>query len=165
MIHYQLNCSEGHEFDGWFKDSASFDTQARSGFLECPVCGNGQVTRALMAPAVTKGRRALVAAAPAGGVPAAPPQASPPREGPGPLAVSGDRMPDHVRAMLQRMRSEVERNCDYVGEQFAQEARRIHAGESEKRGIYGEATPDQAQALSDDGIEVARIPWVPRADG
>jgi hypothetical protein len=74
-------------------------------------------------------------------------------------------MPDQVRAMLQRLRAEVEKNCDYVGPDFAAEARKIHYGESERRGIYGETTPDQAQTLADEGIEVASIPWVSRADG
>ena len=74
-------------------------------------------------------------------------------------------MPDHVRAMMQRLRAEVEKNCDYVGNEFAEEARRIHRGESDRRGIYGETSADDAEALADEGIEVARIPWVPRADG
>jgi hypothetical protein len=74
-------------------------------------------------------------------------------------------MPAHVRAMLQRMRAEVEKHCDYVGPQFADEARKIHRGESDKRGIYGETTPEQVEALAEEGIEVSRIPWVPRADG
>ena len=70
-----------------------------------------------------------------------------------------------MRALLQRLRAEVERNCDYVGGEFAQEARRIHSGESEKRGIYGETSPEEAEALADEGIEIGRIPWLPRADG
>lgn len=74
-------------------------------------------------------------------------------------------MPDHIRAQLQRMRAEVEKQCDYVGAEFAAEARRIHTGESAARGIYGETTAEEAEALAEDGIEVARIPWVPRADG
>lgn len=157
MIHYQLRCSADHEFDGWFASSDSFDKQARRGLLECPVCGDTQVARALMAPAVPKkGRPARNAVqAPAPEKPAAPPA----------QAVIPDRMPDHVRALLQRMRAEVEKNCDYVGPGFADEARRIHKGESEARGIYGETTPEEAEALAEDGIEVARIPWVPRADG
>ncbi len=75
------------------------------------------------------------------------------------------RLPDHVRAMLQRLRNEVENNCDYVGGGFAEEARKMHRGESDRRGIYGETTPTEAEALADEGIEVSRIPWVPRADG
>ena len=82
-----------------------------------------------------------------------------------PMAVAGEGVPDQVRAMLQKLRAEVERNCDYVGEGFAEEARRIHKGEADARGIYGEATPDEAEALAEEGIEVAKIPWVPRADG
>ena len=82
-----------------------------------------------------------------------------------PMAMTGGPLPDQMRAMLQRMRAEVEKNCDYVGPAFADEARKIHRGESEQRSIYGETTPDQAEALSDEGIEFARIPWVPRADG
>jgi hypothetical protein len=81
------------------------------------------------------------------------------------MAMTGGVIPDQMRAMLQRMRAEVEKNCDYVGPEFAEEARKIHRGESDKRGIYGETTPEQAEALSEDGIEFASIPWVPRADG
>ena len=154
MIHYQLRCHRQHEFDGWFKNSALFDAQAERGLVECPTCGDKRVTRALMAPSV--GRRHADPAVP---VPAAAP--TPPSP---PVAASG-AIPDHVRAMLQRVRAEVEKSCDYVGPQFAEEARKIHRGETERRGIYGEATPDQAESLADEGIEVARIPWVPRAEG
>jgi hypothetical protein len=155
MIHYQLRCNDDHGFDGWFKDSASFDLQAKRGLLECPTCGSTKVQRALMTPSVPKKGRDAKAA------PRAPAKKKPTP----PIAVGGDRMPDQVRSMLQKLRSEVEKNCDYVGPEFANEARRIHNGESEKRGIYGEASPAEAEALADDGIEVANIPWVPRADG
>ena len=162
MIHYQLQCADGHGFDGWFKDSASFEQQAKRGLLECPVCGDAKVERALMSPALPRkgnARRAVVVAPDP--QPAAAPAASP---APAPAVVAG-RVPDHVRAMLQRLRAEVEKNCDYVGDGFADEARRIHRGDSDRRGIYGEASPTEAEALADEGIEVARIPWVPRADG
>lgn len=163
MIHYQVQCANGHGFDGWFRDSAAFDAQVGRGLVECPSCGDTGVRRALMAPAVAKARPALPAPAP---VPAAAPEPPSPKPGPaGTVAIAGERLPDHVRAMLQRLRSEVEKHCDYVGEQFADEARRIHRGESNARGIYGETTPEQAEALSEEGIEVNRIPWVPRADG
>jgi hypothetical protein len=158
MIHYHLQCGADHGFDGWFKDSASFEKQAARGLLECPVCGDVKVVRALMTPSVPKKGRELVPVA-------AKPPASPAASPPGPVAVAGPRMPDHVRAMLMRMRQEVERNCDYVGEDFSEEARRIHNGESSRRGIYGEASSDDVEALAEDGIEVARIPWLPRADG
>ena len=155
MIHYDLRCSQDHAFDGWFKDSAAFERLAKRGLLECPHCGDAKVERALMRPAVARRDAAPVT------VPVPAPQ--PPPEPA--AAVTGGPMPAQVRAMLQRMRAEVEKNCDYVGPQFAEEARKIHRGESDKRGIYGETSPEQAEALADEGIEVSRIPWVPRADG
>jgi hypothetical protein len=167
MIHYQLQCSAGHGFDGWFRDSAGFDEQATLGLLECPVCGDTAVNRALMTPAVPKKGRAArkkdVLPAPVAATQPASAPALPPGERP--VAVAGEGMPDHVRAMLQRLRSEVERNCDYVGHGFAEEARRMHYGEADRRSIYGETTSDEAESLADEGIEIARIPWVPRADG
>jgi hypothetical protein len=161
MIHYQLRCSEAHEFDGWFKDSATFDRQAALGLVECPACGDSKVERALMAPSVST-RAALPAPVAAAEVPAETPPARPPVPAPTPQAMA--RMPAQMVAVLQRMRAEVERHCDYVGPSFAEEARKIHRGESEKRGIYGETTPDDAEALADEGIQVTSIPWVPLAD-
>jgi len=163
MIHYQLRCSQAHEFDGWFANSAGFDRQAKRGLVECPVCGDVKVSRALMAQSVST-RGALSAPAEAE-APSPPPAATPPVPAPLPAPMAGGRMPAHLRAMLQHMRAEVEKHCDYVGPQFADEARKMHRGESEKRGIYGESTPDEAEALADEGIEISRIPWVPRAEG
>ena len=163
MIHYDLRCGEGHEFDGWFQSSAAFDVQAQAGLVECPVCAGTSVTRALMAPRLSKGTAAPVEA------PA--PQLAKPEPGkavvaPEAMAVGGvPALPDQVRAVLQRIRAEVEQKCDYVGPHFAEEARAMHSGESKRRSIYGETTPDQAEALAEEGIDVARIPWVPRADG
>jgi hypothetical protein len=157
MIHYNLQCGQDHSFDGWFKDSAAFEKQAKRGLVECPQCGDTKVQRALMSPAVAK--RGVVPVKLPDPVPTPQPPASPP------AAVAGGPLPDHMRAMLQRMRAEVEKHCDYVGPQFAEEARKIHRGESDKRGIYGETSPEQAEALSEEGIEIAQIPWVPRADG
>jgi hypothetical protein len=151
MIHYQLRCGEAHEFDGWFKDSAGFEQQAERGLIACPVCAGTQVTRALMAPALRpKGRSVEVE-----------PEILPPA--PAPVATGGV-MPDAVRAALSKLRQEVEKNCEYVGPEFAAEARRIHDGEAPARGIYGESTEEEVEALADDGIEIARIPWV-RSDG
>jgi hypothetical protein len=162
MIHYNLRCDDAHEFDGWFNSSASFDKQAKRGLLECPQCGSTKVERALMTPGVPRKGRITAEPAPAAPAPAAPV----PAQSPVPAqAVVPERLPDHVRAMLQKLRAEVEKNCDYVGDGFATEARRIARGESQARGIYGESTPEEAEALAEDGIEVARIPWVPRADG
>jgi len=158
MIHYDLRCSEDHTFDGWFKDSAAFERLAKRGLVECPHCGDTKVERALMRPAVPKKGNAVVPAT----APAPAPAPQPPADS---AAVAGGPMPAQMRAMLQRMRAEVEKHCDYVGPQFAEEARKIHRGESEKRGIYGETSPEQAEALADEGIEFSKIPWVPRADG
>jgi hypothetical protein len=153
MIHYQLRCATGHEFDGWFKDSTGFETQAEAGLLACPDCGSTAVTRALMAPSIPrKGREVMT-------VPEAVPETIPVGQ-----PAAGGVIPDSVRAALQKLREEVEKNCDYVGQDFAAEARRIHNGETEARGIYGESTDDEAEALEEDGIAFARIPWAPRND-
>ena len=158
MIHYQLRCGADHGFDGWFKDSAAFEKQAKLGLVTCPECGDSRVNRALMAPAIGRKRVTVVDQT---GAPAPAPPAPIPEAAPEKTAV----IPDQVRAVLQRVRAEIERTADYVGPSFAEEARRIHRGETEQRSIYGESTPEQADALADEGIEVARIPWVPRADG
>ncbi len=131
MIHYQLRCSADHNFDGWFRDSASFDVQAERGLVACPTCGDTAVNRALMAPRIKKSAAVLDASGAPDAVSAS---AGPEKTGPEKAAVA---MPDHMRAMLQKLRAEVERNCDYVGPGFADEARRIHRGESDRRGIYG----------------------------
>lgn len=162
MIHYQLQCSQGHGFDGWFKDSAGFERQAKRGLIACPDCADTKVARALMAPAITSRKAEPAAAAvpvqaPSAGAVAAPGNAVAPR--------AAAALPDHLRAQLQRLRAEVERHCDYVGADFAAEARRIHQGEADPRAIYGETTPEQAEALAEDGVPFSAIPWVPRADG
>ena len=167
MIHYQLRCTataEFHEFDGWFKDSDAFDKLSKAGLVECPACGGTKVERALMAPAIPKkGRpaRNAVIEAPPTPPPATAPMAAP--ESP-PTPVAAGPMPAQLRALLARMRAEVEKNCDYVGQDFAEEARKIHNGEAEARGIYGETTDSEAEALKEDGIEFARLPWVPPSD-
>lgn len=163
MIHYQLICRHEHPFDGWFRDSTAFERQVATGMVACPECGDVRVNRALMAPAIGRSHPVVDQA----GRPAATPAViadqsagAMPRD-----EKAGAVMPDQVRAMLQRLRAEVEKNCEHVGGQFADEARAIHRGESKARGIYGESTPEQAEALAEEGIEVARVPWVPRADG
>lgn len=148
MIHYQLRCGDGHEFDGWFADSASFEKQAARSLVECPHCGETTVERALMAPAIAARETRTP---------------EPPRKAVMPAGGDG-AMPDHVRAALQRLRAMVEQNCEHVGPRFAEEARRIHAGDSDPRAIYGDATRDEVEALADDGIEVSAIPWVSRSD-
>ena len=163
MIHYKLRCHAGHEFEGWFQDSGGFDKLAKAGLVECTVCGSTQVERALMAPAVVSSRKKAKPPVPPPGPPAAAAEAPPPSPT-GPQMAAGP-MPAQLVAMLQRLRTEVEKSCDYVGKDFAEEARKMHTGEVEARGIYGEASDAEAEALAEDGIEVARLPWVPRADG
>ena len=155
MICFSLRCQNNHEFESWFKDGAAHDRMAAASMIECPVCGDTHVTKALMAPAIPK-KRAMKIRPEAAPTPEAAPEA--PRLAAGP-------MPAQIVALLQRMRHEVEKSCDYVGQDFAKEARRIHEGEVEPRGIYGEASEADTEALREDGIDVARLPWVPRADG
>jgi hypothetical protein len=138
MILFKLRCRAEHEFDAWFRDGATYDRQAGRGQIACPQCGNSAVDKAPMAPRL--GRSASDE------------------------KTTASPSPAQLRRMLQEVRRHVEANCDYVGERFAEEARRIHNGDAEARGIYGEASEDESQALADDGIEVARIPWVPPTD-
>jgi hypothetical protein len=169
MIHYQLQCDSAHAFDGWFKDSASFDSQADIGLIACPLCNSVKVRRALMSPALGRGSRhaptipALDQKDPAPTSPdsmGTPPTIAQPLWG---ARVEGE-MPDRLRTLLHRLRSEVEKHCDYVGPGFAEEARRIHYGETESRSIYGETTPAEAEALVDEGIEFGVMPWLRRSD-
>jgi hypothetical protein len=164
MIRYKLRCGAGHEFEGWFQDSAGFEKLAAAGLVECTSCGSMQVERALMAPAVVSSRKKAKPPAP----PAAPAEAAPtppPEPAPEGNRMAAGPMPAQLVAMLQRLRAEVEKSCDYVGKDFAEEARKIHNGEAEARGIYGEATDAEAESLAEEGIDVARLPWVPRSDG
>lgn len=165
MIHYALRCAAGHGFEGWFRSSADFDVQARRGLLTCPDCGTGDVSRALMAPAVVSGaapREATVADAASPG-----PASQAPSEGdilPPQRSLGSGPLPDAVRALLGRLRSEIERNCEDVGRDFAAQALSMHRGEIARRGIYGETTEGEREALADEGVEVTRIPWLPRSE-
>lgn len=168
MIVYDLKCRKDHVFEAWFPDSASFTAQAEAGKVICPVCGSKKVTKALMAPAVLKGGRSAAERSRQ-----SPDSQSPDSRPPGGEAFDG-RSPDasaavaesgkagELRHMLRQLRDQVEKNCDYVGGAFAEEARKIHYGETDPRGIYGEASDAEAEELQDEGIEVARVPWLPR---
>jgi hypothetical protein len=138
MILFKLRCAAEHEFEAWFRDGATYERQAQRGLIACPDCASNVIEKAPMAPHLARSA--------ATGEPKPPPS------------------PDQLRRMLQQLRREVETHCDYVGERFAEEARRMHSGKSEARGIYGETSEAEARALADDGIEVARIPWVPSSD-
>lgn len=168
MIHYALRCPSGHAFDGWFKDSASFEHQAHAGLLTCPECADTRVERALMAPAVRTARakpKLEPAEKPADTSPAQSAPATRPAPAKPPPEALAAALPDQLRAALQRLRAEVEQKCEYVGTRFADAARGIATGEETPRPIYGEATPEEEAQLADEGIEVSRIPWVPRANG
>jgi len=138
MIRYELKCRKDHVFEGWFQDSAAYDTQAAAGKIVCPVCNSRKITKAPMAPSIARPKSARAA----------------------------DEVKQKAVMMqaLRELRDHVEKNADYVGEQFAEEARKIHYGETDQRNIYGEASKDEAEALAEEGIDVAMIPWVPRGD-
>jgi hypothetical protein len=156
MILYELNCDRQHSFEAWFKDGATADRQLKRNTVECPSCGSVKVAKALMAPRVgKKGNSREIAPIEPPALPSAPAAAPA-----GKAAV----IPAELRQALLEVRKQIESNCDYVGDKFAEEARKIHEGESEVRGIYGEATEAEHEELLEDGIEVARVPWVPRGD-
>ncbi len=137
MIRYALQCDDGHGFEAWFGDSAAYDDQAARGLVECPHCGSRGVSKQIMAPAVAGTRKTAVS--------------SPD------LA----KMQTMMTQMAREVRSHVEANFDYVGDAFAREARDIHEGRSEKREIYGEATPAEVKKLKDDGVPCAALPPLP----
>jgi hypothetical protein len=152
MIRYRLRCEKRHEFEAWFSNSAAFDRQARRGLVTCPRCGSAKVAKALMAPSVAKGgRRRRAEKAPE---PAPPPQQAP---------AATHRVAAHgeLAAAMRKLRAEVEAKSEYVGPRFPEEARKIHYDEAPARGIHGEATREEAQALAEEGIEFFPLPILP----
>ncbi len=129
MIRYDLRCANGDEFEAWFGSMADYDKQAEAGLVECPHCGSKHVEKAPMAPAVVTGR-------------------------------SKDAQKERAvaMAMAAKVREHIKDNFDYVGDKFADEARKMHAGESEERAIWGEATPEEARELAEEGIQAAPLP-------
>ena len=136
MIRYTLKCDQGHAFDSWFASGAAFDALAAGGHLACPTCGSPKVDKALMAPAVTT--------------------ADEPAR---PLATPSDSLAQK----LAELRRHVEETSDYVGEDFVREARAMHLGDAPERAIWGEARPDEARALLDEGVPVAPLPFMGKA--
>lgn len=139
MIVFDLKCPNGHRFEGWFRSGDAFAAQAGAGGVACPVCASTSIEKAPMAPRLVKS------------------------------VGDGEERKAQAVAEVQRvlgeLRRQIEDKCDYVGESFPEEARRIHYGEAPARPIYGEASVEEAEALDDEGVEVARIPWLPRSDG
>ncbi|MBL8669411.1 MAG: DUF1178 family protein [Alphaproteobacteria bacterium] len=156
MIKYALRCAKGHEFEGWFKSSDSFDSQARRGVVTCPSCGAKKVEKAVMAPRIG-GSRTDVPAAPvdaAAAVPTVEPQAMMAR-------MAEAQSP---KEFLRAMRRFVEATCEPVGDKFADAALKIHRGEAPERNIFGSSTPEERALLEKEGVEVDRLPWVPLDD-
>ncbi len=137
MIRFSLTCEAGHEFEGWFRNNDDFDRQARRGLVDCPSCGSRKVGKALMAPAVSTARdRDKVR-----------------------LAMGEEQK--KALAQMKAMADKIRENADYVGDKFAEEARKIHFGETDPRGIYGEATLEEAKGLAEDGVSFMPIPVFP----
>jgi hypothetical protein len=130
MIRYSLICEAEHEFEAWFRNSADFDKQAKKGQVECPVCGDRDVKKAIVAPAVARTDNAR----------------------------SGKPSPQERQQFFAAVRKHVEDNFEDVGDRFPDEARRMHEGEIEDRPIYGEATPEEAQELIEEGVAIAPLP-------
>lgn len=141
MIRYGLVCDRRHEFESWFRDSATSDAQLAAGAVECPVCGSARVEKQLMAPAVRTRKGAEAA-----------------RQR---VAAPGDERQKKLLEAMRMLRRKVEASAEYVGERFSEEARRIHYQEAAARGIYGEATLEEAKALVEEGIEAHPLPWLP----
>jgi hypothetical protein len=133
MIRFSLHCDHDHDFEGWFRSNDDFDAQVGKRLVTCPVCNSHKVGKALMAPSVTTGRQKEK------------------------IAVAMSKMVTELKEMAQKVRE----NADYVGSDFAEEARKIHFGEVEKRGIYGEATGDEVKSLLEDGVDVMPLPVFP----
>lgn len=136
MIRYALTCDHDHEFEGWFASSADFDDQQGRGQVECPLCASKMVRKQIMAPAVAGTKRTLRETSPA-------------------------KVQSMMMEAAGRIRAHVEENFDDVGDGFAAEARAIHEGKAEDRGIYGQATPKEVRDLVEDGVPVAPLPPEP----
>jgi hypothetical protein len=137
LIHFTLACDRGHEFEGWFRSNDDFETQKKRGLIDCPDCGSGKVQKALMAPAVSTAERQEKVA----------------------LAMNAEQQ--RIMAEMKALSKKMRENAEYVGGKFAEEARRIHFGETEARGIYGEASPEEAKSLAEDGVPFMPIPVFP----
>lgn len=151
MIKYTLKCDNGHQFDSWFQSADAFDTLTERGLTSCAVCGSTRVAKALMAPSVSAGD--------AGG-PSLPEVSAPMEPNAQPVSLVEPSSP--LEKAISKLREEVEKNSDYVGTSFADEARRMHEGDAPNRAIHGEARPEDARALIDDGVPVMPLPFGPR---
>ena len=153
MIRYSLRCQRNHTFESWFQSSSAYESQLKRKLVSCPTCGSDKVEKAIMAPQIAskKGR---------GRAEPAPEQAQveAPATGPTPLMMAQER---ELRVKLRELRDHVIKNADNVGKRFPSEARKMHYGDIEHRPIYGEASPDEARALIEEGVEVSPLPVLP----
>ncbi|MDK1490416.1 DUF1178 family protein [Sinorhizobium sp. 7-81] len=138
MIRYNLSCDDGHDFEGWFASSDDFDSQVERHLVTCPTCGSGSVSKQLMAPAVSTARKKETT-----------------------RALVMDRAQKETIAKIRELVNSIRENAEDVGERFPEEARRIHYGEAEQRGLIGKASADEAIALLEEGIEIAPLPVLP----
>ena len=154
MIRYSLHCERGHAFESWFQSSAAYDSQVKRKLVTCPSCGSAKVEKAIMAPQIVskKGRENPL---PAPAAPATTEVAAPAST---PLLMAQER---ELRAKIKELRDHIVKNADNVGERFPNEARKMHYGDIEHRPIYGEASPDEARSLIEEGVEVSPLPVLP----
>jgi hypothetical protein len=164
MIRYALNCEHGHAFESWFQNSAAYDKQTKRKLVTCPICGSAKVEKAIMAPRLARGDAAepMTALPPTPAPAPAPAPATAPASAPAkqPVAIMSPNERE-LRKKLKELREHITRNADYVGSRFPEQARKIHYGEIEHRSIYGEASPEEAKELHDEGIEFHPLPILP----
>jgi hypothetical protein len=159
MIRYALICERDHAFESWFQNSAAYDKQVKRSLVICPVCGSAKVEKAIMAPRVSAAAEGEIVAPPMS-APAPQPAAPQPAAKPTPVAMVSPPERE-LRQKLKEIRDHIVKNASYVGPRFSEEARKIHYGETEHRSIYGEASPEEAKALHEEGIEFHPLPILP----
>jgi hypothetical protein len=159
MIRYALVCEKGHAFESWFADSATYDKQAKRGLVNCPHCGSAKVDKAIMAPRLAGSRKRAAPVETSTENPAATPAPEKAQEK-APVAMISPQEQE-FRAKLKELRDHLTKNADHVGAKFPEEARKMHYGETEHRSIYGEASPEDAKALAEEGIEFHPLPVLP----
>ena len=158
MIRYALRCEHDHTFESWFSDSSAYEQQVKRKLVSCPACNSVKVEKAIMAPRIVgkKGRERTEPQLESAAPPA--PAETPAAAAPTPLVMAQER---ELRAKLKELRDHIVKNAENVGERFPNEARKMHYGDIEHRPIYGEASPDEAKALVDEGIDVSPLPVLP----
>ena len=150
MIRYSLRCEGGHAFESWFQSSSAYDSQVKRKLVTCPACGSAKVEKSIMAPQIV-GKKRRDSAAPAASTDVTAPASTP-------LMMAQER---ELRTKLRELRDHIVKNADNVGERFSNEARKMHYGDIEHRPIYGEASPDEARSLIEEGVEVSPLPVLP----